>query len=63
MKKIIEGNINEDEQFIIDYKDGEYTMEPDYTVDAEGVEELDNGEEAEFEVLSDEQPPDPKTGF
>ncbi len=61
-KRIIEGNINEDERFIIDYKDGEYTMEPDYTVEAAGVEDND-GEVSEFEVLSDEEAPDPKTGF
>lgn len=61
-KKIIEGNINEDEQFIIDYADGKYTMEPDYTVEAEGVADTPDGEDA-VEVLTDEQPPDPKTGF
>ncbi len=62
-KEIIKGNINEDEQFIIDYKDGEYTMEPDYTIEEEGFVEFDNGDVAEFEVLTDEQPPDPATGF
>jgi len=59
---IIKGDINEDEQFIIDYKDGQYTMEPDYTIAKEDVDDKDSPV-SEVEVITDEQKPDPKTGF
>ena len=59
---IIKGDINEDEQFIIDYKDGKYVMEPDYTVAKEPVDD-DASPVEEVEVITDEQPEDKKTGF
>ncbi len=59
---IIKGDINEDEQFVIDYKDGKYTMEPDYTVAKEDVDDKDSPV-SEVEVITDEQNPDKKTGF
>lgn len=60
--EIIKGDINEDEQFIVDYKDGQYVLEPDYTVVKEEVDDKDSPV-SDVEVITDEQNPDPKTGF
>lgn len=60
--EIIKGDINEDEQFIVDYKDGKYVLEPDYTVVKEDVDDKDSPV-SDVEVITDEQNPDPKTGF
>ncbi|MGI6110627.1 MAG: AAA family ATPase, partial [Eubacteriaceae bacterium] len=59
---LIKGDISEDEQFIIDYKDGKYVMEPDYSVAKDPVDDPDSPVD-EVEVITDEQPEDKKTGF
>ncbi len=60
-KEIIKGDINEDEHFIIDYKDGKFVMEPDFTIETV-KEDTDDGV-VDAEVISDIEPEDKKTGM